>query len=73
MINNSKKDYIEKAYHNFLKILDMFIFYNIKDNIIENLDNNAYIEITCNKNDKLYKDILPYDNNPNSFLNMEKI
>jgi len=50
----------------------MFIFYNIKDYIIENLDNNAYIENTCNKNDKLYKDILPYDNNSNSFLNMEK-
>ena len=41
----------------------MLIFYNIKNNIIENLDNNAYIEKTCNKN---------YDNNPNSFLNMEK-
>ena len=92
----------------------MFTFYNIKDNIIDNIDNNAYIEKTSNKNDmchvigvvaqlvehhngivgvvgsipigstsslfvgaaepfyvrsdKLYKDFLPYDNNPNSFL-----
>ena len=37
----------------------MFTFDNIKDNIIENIDNNAYIEKTSNKNDKLYKVFLP--------------
>jgi hypothetical protein len=71
-INNSKKDSIEKEYQNLLKILDKtFTFDNIKDNIIVNLDNNAYIDKISNKNNKLYKDIQTYDNNPNSFLNLE--
>ena len=68
--NNAQENNIDNSYQNFLQVLEIFDFNNIKDNTIEKLDINTYNEKTINNN-KIYENTIQFNNNNNNFLHFE--